>query len=86
VKLCRNSILLWSPKQKNLTHLFEMILVCSDWNPHADLQAMARAHRLGQTNKVKTLTHSSHFAGFWAIRERERQTRLVKQRSSSFPD
>lgn len=26
---------------------------CSDWNPHADLQAMARAHRLGQTNKVK---------------------------------
>lgn len=25
----------------------------SDWNPHADLQAMARAHRLGQTNKVK---------------------------------
>jgi chromodomain-helicase-DNA-binding protein 4 len=29
-----------------------MILVCSDWNPHADLQAMARAHRLGQTNKV----------------------------------
>jgi len=27
-------------------------LFCSDWNPHADLQAMARAHRLGQTNKV----------------------------------
>ncbi len=26
--------------------------MCSDWNPHADLQAMARAHRLGQTNKV----------------------------------
>ncbi|CAM0913117.1 unnamed protein product [Alopecurus aequalis] len=24
----------------------------SDWNPHADLQAMARAHRLGQTSKV----------------------------------
>ncbi|KAL3656097.1 hypothetical protein CASFOL_000493 [Castilleja foliolosa] len=24
----------------------------NDWNPHADLQAMARAHRLGQTNKV----------------------------------
>ncbi|XP_020208331.1 CHD3-type chromatin-remodeling factor PICKLE [Cajanus cajan] len=27
-------------------------IVTSDWNPHADLQAMARAHRLGQTNKV----------------------------------
>lgn len=31
----------------------EYTLVCSDWNPHADLQAMARAHRLGQTNKVE---------------------------------
>lgn len=29
-----------------------METLCSDWNPHADLQAMARAHRLGQTNKV----------------------------------
>ncbi|MCO5574577.1 hypothetical protein L7F22_028365 [Adiantum nelumboides] len=29
-----------------------MVFSCSDWNPHADLQAMARAHRLGQTNKV----------------------------------
>lgn len=30
------------------------ICFCSDWNPHADLQAMARAHRLGQRNKVLT--------------------------------
>ncbi|PRQ52997.1 putative DNA helicase [Rosa chinensis] len=29
-----------------------VIIYDSDWNPHADLQAMARAHRLGQTNKV----------------------------------
>nr|GMD40898.1 CHD3-type chromatin-remodeling factor PICKLE [Ipomoea batatas] len=29
-----------------------MGLFFSDWNPHADLQAMARAHRLGQTSKV----------------------------------
>ncbi|KAK8520150.1 hypothetical protein V6N12_004111 [Hibiscus sabdariffa] len=27
-------------------------MLYSDWNPHADLQAMAGAHRLGQTNKV----------------------------------
>jgi hypothetical protein len=33
------------------------MLSCSDWNPHADLQAMARAHRLGQTNKVKFVLH-----------------------------
>ncbi|KAG6739227.1 hypothetical protein POTOM_056818 [Populus tomentosa] len=29
-----------------------MEMSVDDWNPHADLQAMARAHRLGQTNKV----------------------------------
>ena len=23
-----------------------------DWNPHNDLQALARAHRIGQTSKV----------------------------------
>lgn len=34
--------------------------ICSDWNPHADLQAMARAHRLGQTNKVNAHFKSSH--------------------------
>lgn len=32
--------------------LTSSVRVSSDWNPHADLQAMARAHRLGQTNKV----------------------------------
>lgn len=31
------------------------MITYSDWNPHADLQAMARAHRLGQTNKVRSL-------------------------------
>ena len=33
----------------------------SDWNPHADLQAMARAHRLGQQNKVKSSLRSISF-------------------------
>ncbi|XP_027333357.1 CHD3-type chromatin-remodeling factor PICKLE [Abrus precatorius] len=36
----------------NLTTADTVILYDSDWNPHADLQAMARAHRLGQINKV----------------------------------
>ncbi|KAK2452874.1 protein CHROMATIN REMODELING [Trifolium repens] len=36
----------------NLATADTVILYDSDWNPHADLQAMARAHRLGQTNKV----------------------------------
>ncbi|GLJ13155.1 hypothetical protein SUGI_0206490 [Cryptomeria japonica] len=29
-----------------------VILYDSDWNPHADFQAMARAHRLGQMSKI----------------------------------
>ncbi len=29
-----------------------IILFDSDWNPQADLQAMARAHRIGQTKPV----------------------------------
>lgn len=29
-----------------------VIFLEHDWNPHADLQAMDRAHRLGQTKKV----------------------------------
>ena len=29
-----------------------VILYDSDWNPQVDLQAMDRAHRIGQTKKV----------------------------------
>ncbi|KAG0608643.1 hypothetical protein M758_8G121700 [Ceratodon purpureus] len=36
----------------NLATADTVIIYDSDWNPHADLQAMARAHRLGQQNKV----------------------------------
>ncbi|KAF4352937.1 hypothetical protein G4B88_001370 [Cannabis sativa] len=36
----------------NLATADTVIIYDSDWNPHADLQAMARAHRLGQANKV----------------------------------
>ena len=28
------------------------LLLCSDWNPQNDLQAMSRAHRIGQTEHV----------------------------------
>lgn len=36
----------------NLATADTVFIYDSDWNPHADLQAMARAHRLGQSNKV----------------------------------
>lgn len=37
----------------NLTTADVVILYDSDWNPQADLQAMDRAHRIGQTKQVK---------------------------------
>lgn len=36
----------------NLTTADQVILYDSDWNPQADLQAMDRAHRIGQTKQV----------------------------------
>lgn len=37
----------------NLTTADTVIIFDSDWNPQNDLQAMARAHRIGQTRAVK---------------------------------
>lgn len=36
----------------NLTSADTVVLYDSDWNPQADLQAMDRAHRIGQTKQV----------------------------------
>ncbi|KAJ1551224.1 hypothetical protein HK096_002393 [Nowakowskiella sp. JEL0078] len=36
----------------NLVTADTVIIYDADWNPHADLQAMARAHRIGQTKDV----------------------------------
>ena len=33
----------------NLTTADTVIIFDSDWNPHMDIQAMSRAHRIGQT-------------------------------------
>uniref|UniRef100_A0AAY4E2M0 Chromodomain-helicase-DNA-binding protein 1-like n=1 Tax=Denticeps clupeoides TaxID=299321 RepID=A0AAY4E2M0_9TELE len=39
----------------NLTSADTVIFMDSDFNPQNDLQAMARAHRIGQTRKVKVI-------------------------------
>lgn len=47
----------------NLTAADTVIIYDSDWNPHNDLQAQARAHRIGQTKAVKVyrlLTRKSY--------------------------
>ena len=33
----------------------------SDWNPQNDLQAQARAHRIGQKNQVNLMLYGSWF-------------------------
>ena len=39
----------------NLTAADTVIIYDSDWNPHADMQAMDRCHRIGQTKPVHVL-------------------------------
>ena len=36
----------------NLATADTVIIYDSDWNPHNDIQALSRAHRIGQKNKV----------------------------------
>lgn len=36
----------------NLATADTVIIYDSDWNPHNDIQALSRAHRIGQANKV----------------------------------
>lgn len=43
----------------NLTAADTVIFYESDWNPTMDLQAMDRAHRLGQTKEVRDDFHPS---------------------------
>ena len=44
----------------NLTAADTVIFYESDWNPTLDLQAMDRAHRLGQTKDVSSIPLSLH--------------------------
>ena len=39
----------------NLATADTVIIYDSDWNPHQDLQAQDRAHRIGQKNEVRVL-------------------------------
>jgi len=43
----------------NLTAADTVIFYESDWNPTLDLQAMDRAHRLGQTKDVSSTSHTN---------------------------
>lgn len=46
----------------NLTSADIVVLYDSDWNPQADLQAMDRAHRIGQKKQVQVFRFVTEFA------------------------
>jgi len=56
-KSCKRFVMLLSTRAGglglNLTAADTVIIFDSDWNPQNDLQAMARAHRIGQTRAVR---------------------------------
>lgn len=48
----------------NLTSADVVIIYDSDWNPQMDLQAMDRAHRIGQKKQVCLSYKYDHFEKF----------------------
>ncbi len=45
----------------NLATADTVIIYDADWNPHNDMQALSRAHRIGQTSKVMVYRYFSLF-------------------------
>ncbi|KAF2234861.1 hypothetical protein EV356DRAFT_137734 [Viridothelium virens] len=62
----------------NLTAADTVIIFDSDWNPQADLQAMARAHRIGQTKPVQVFRFVSKDTLEEDILERARNKMILE--------
>ena len=45
----------------NLATADTVFIYDSDWNPHNDIQAFSRAHRIGQRNKVRVFSKAILF-------------------------
>jgi SWI/SNF-related matrix-associated actin-dependent regulator of chromatin subfamily A member 5 len=63
----------------NLTSADIVVLFDSDWNPQADLQAMDRAHRIGQTKQVYVFRFVTEHAVEERILERAAQKLRLDQ-------
>ncbi len=63
----------------NLTSADIVVLFDSDWNPQADLQAMDRAHRIGQTKQVYVFRFVTEHAVEERILERATQKLRLDQ-------
>jgi chromodomain-helicase-DNA-binding protein 1 len=62
----------------NLATADSVILFDADWNPHQDVQAMARAHRIGQTKPVSVLRFVSEHTVEEEIIERQRNKLMLE--------
>jgi chromodomain-helicase-DNA-binding protein 1 len=62
----------------NLMTADAVILFDSDWNPHLDVQAIARAHRIGQTKPVKVFRFVSSNTVEEEILERARNKLVLE--------
>jgi len=76
----------------NLTAADTVIIFDSDWNPQNDLQAMARAHRIGQTRQVRVYrlltakTYEMHMFHSASLKLGLDRAVLAHQRQNSNPD
>ena len=57
----------------NLATADTVVIYDSDWNPHNDIQAFSRAHRIGQANKVMIF----RFVTRNSVEERITQVRIM---------
>lgn len=62
----------------NLATADTIVLFDSDWNPHLDIQAMARAHRIGQTRPVSVFRFVSQDTVEEEILERARNKLVLE--------
>eukprot|EP00388_Colpodella_angusta_P047663 GDKK01073435.1.p1 GENE.GDKK01073435.1~~GDKK01073435.1.p1 ORF type:complete len:116 (-),score=27.73 GDKK01073435.1:10-333(-) len=63
----------------NLPAANHVFIYDDDWNPFVDLQAIDRAHRLGQNRKVEVM----HLKTEWTVEER---IHLIRERKLAMED
>ena len=64
----------------NLATADTVVIYDSDWNPHNDIQAFSRAHRIGQANKVMIF----RFVTRNSVEERITQVSFLRGIASTF--
>ena len=61
----------------NLATADTVVIFDSDWNPQNDLQAMSRAHRIGQKDTVNIYRYALQIACFQTITDQQQPENLL---------